>query len=472
MSNKGMIMYAKLIVMCLVVLMLTISFSFALKKIVYGRMGICQPWMEFFIGADPEFSKALHNQLSDGESEELTVQIDWEKQYPFTDTYAKTATENVWYDRLQSGLKRYEEMVSLLEERVRYYCEDGLSFYDDAVVLAFALEQTAGIGISACDNVLQMNNGYLTYTEPRCTDGQIGEIADQVADFHAFLKDRGIPFLYANAGSKVCPYDRQLPLGAEEYTNENGTALLAALAERGVDTLDFREKMKADGLDWYDSYYITDHHWKTETGLWAAGKLSERLNEKAGMDFDLSMFQKENYRFDIFENCFLGGQGRTVTLANAQPEDYTRILPDFPTQISLQVPTRSIDLTGSYEQVFFDEERLQQILSYSNEDHMNRPDAYHCARAENDALERIRNLNAPNNADKKILLLQDSFSWYSTSFLACDIGAVDTICPGAFTGSVRSYIEKTKPDAVILMYCERNIRPIDWSAHTNMFDLR
>lgn len=59
--------------------------------------------------------------------------------------------------------------------------------------------------------------------------------------------------------------------------------------------------------------------------------------------------------------------------------------------------------------MLFDEERLQQILSYSNEDHMNRPDAYHCARTENDALERIRNLNAPDNADKKILLLQDFF---------------------------------------------------------------
>lgn len=472
MSNKGMISYAKLVVIGLVVLMLTISFSFVLKNVVYERMGICEPWMGSFIGADPEFSKALQNQSPEGESEEPAVQIDWEKQYPFTDTYAKTATENVWYDRLQSSLKRYEEMVSLLEERVRYYCEDGLFFYDDAVVLASGLEQEAGVGFSTYGNVLQMNNGYLTYIEPKRTDEQIDEIADQAADFHAFLKDRGIPFFYANAGSKVCPYDRQLPHGAEEYTNENGDVLLGALTERGVGTLDFREEMKADGLDWYDSYYKTDHHWKTETGLWAAEKLAERLNKEADMDFDLSMFQKENYRFDTFKNCFLGGQGREVTLANAQPEDYTRILPDFDTQISLQIPTRSIDLTGNYEQVLFDEEQLQQILSYSDEDHMNLPDAYSCARAENDALVRIRNLNAPDNADKKILLLQDSFSWYSTSFLACDIGAVDTMCLAGFTGSVRSYIEQTKPDAVILMYCERNIQPIDWTAHASMFDLR
>jgi hypothetical protein len=77
-----------------------------------------------------------------------------------------------------------------------------------------------------------------------------------------------------------------------------------------------------------------------------------------------------------------------------------------------------------------------------------------------------------DNADKKILLLQDSFSHYSTSFLACDMGAVDTIYLPAFSGSVRSYIEQTKPDAVVLMYAEGNIDPIDWSGHSSFFDLR
>lgn len=485
MSNKKIIIsYAKLVVMCLVVVMLTIPLRFVLRNVVYERMGICQPWMEFFMGGDIEFSEVLEDQLPDEESEETQVWIDWEKQYPFAGGDVKTATENVRndvmstsesassHDMFRSGLKWYEGRIRSLEEKVGYYCEDGLFFYDDAVALASAIERRAGIEISLNSDVLQMNNGYLTYMESERSDEQIGEIADQVADFHIFLEDRDIPFFYANAGSKVCPYDRQLPYWAEEYTNENGTALLDALTERGVDTLDFRKEMKADGLDWYDSYYRTDHHWKTETGLWAAEKLAEQLNEKADMDFDLSVFQKGNYRFDTFENCFLGGQGRTVTLANAQPENYTRILPDFNTQFSLQIPTRAIDLTGSYEQVLFDEERLQQILSYSDEDYVKRPGAYDCARAGNDALVHIRNLNAPDNADKKILLLQDSFSWYSTSFLACDIGAVDTIYLSKFTGSVRSYIEKTKPDAVVLMYCERNIEPIDWTSHESLFDLR
>lgn len=103
---------------------------------------------------------------------------------------------------------------------------------------------------------------------------------------------------------------------------------------------------------------------------------------------------------------------------------------------------------------------------------MNQPGAYECARARNDALVHIRNLNVPDNSEKKILMLQDSFSWYSTSFLACDIGAVDTIHPSVFSGSVRNYIAQTRPNAVVLMYCERNIKPIDWTTHESMFDMR
>lgn len=191
--------------------------------------------------------------------------------------------------------------------------EEGLIFYNGAVELASKLERVAGMEVSAKGDILQMKNGYLTYTESECT-------------------------------------------------NENGTALLDALSERGVDTLDFREEMQSDGMDWYASYYIADHHWKTETGLWAAGKLAEKLNEEAGMNFDLSMFQKQNYRFEIFEKCFLGGQGRSVTLVNAQLEDYTRILPAFETNFSLQIPTRSVDLVGGYDRVLFDEEQLERIF--------------------------------------------------------------------------------------------------------------
>lgn len=474
MHSKATVWYARCIVICLSIVMLTIPMRFVLRNIVYERMGICEPWMKYFMVSDAELLDNLEKNETDKNYAEKPVMINWEEWYPFSseDSEPTEVVDETFGHKFQRAWNQYEELIHAVEGKLEYYCEEGLFFYHQAVAVASKLEHMVGLEASASGDVLQMNNGYLTYMEPECPEEDIQEIADEVQDFDAFLKSMDIPFFYANAGSKVCPYDRQLSDGVEEYTNQNGTALLTALQKRGVDTLDFREKMQADHLDWYDSYYKTDHHWKTETGLWAAGKLAEKLNEEADLNFDAAMFEKENYRFDTFETCFLGGQGRSVSGINAQIEDYTRILPAFDTRFSLQIPTRSVDLTGSYEQVLFDADRMEQILSYSANDHMNRPGAYDCARARNDALVHIRNLNAPDNADQTILLLQDSFSWYSTSFLACDIGAVDIIHPGAFSGSIRAYIQKTKPDAVVLMYCERNIKPIDWTTHESAFDLR
>ena len=50
-----------------------------------------------------------------------------------------------------------------------------------------------------------------------------------------------------------------------------------------------REKIREDGLDIYDMFYRTDHHWKTWSGLWAAGKIAAGLNECCGYDIDLSL---------------------------------------------------------------------------------------------------------------------------------------------------------------------------------------
>lgn len=321
-------------------------------------------------------------------------------------------------------------------------------------------------------DILQMQNGYLTYTQEELSEEQIKELVDEVSDFQRFLSEKGIPFIYANAGSKVCPYDKQLADSSLEYTNENGDRLVKMLKQMGIDVIDFRDEMQADQLDWYDCYYKTDHHWKTQMGLWAASKLADQLNETGKFSFDQSMFKKDHYSFQTYENCFLGGQGKAVTLANAKPESYTKIIPKFKTTFTLQIPTRGVELSGDYERVLFDDERMKQILTYTDADYMNRATAYDCARARNDAMSLIRNLDPRNNAHKKILMLQDSFAWYSSSFLACDIEAVDIVHLPAFTGSIRSYIEQTKPDAVVMMYCERNITPIDWSGHDSTFDLR
>lgn len=170
-----------------------------------------------------------------------------------------------------------------------------------------------------------------------------------------------------------------------------------------------------------------------------------------------------------------GGQGRDVAFEGTEPEDYTKITPLFETDFSVSVPTRGADIDGTYHETLFREADFQRIAGYSEEELLTGRGAYDCAGIGNEALTVVKNRRAEHNSDKKILMLQDSFSWYLSSYLACDVGEVDIIYPPAFTGSIRDYIRQTKPDAVIMMLCERNIAPVgemDYAEHTAMFDLR
>jgi len=97
---------------------------------------------------------------------------------------------------------------------------------------------------------------------------------------------------------------------------------------------------------------------------------------------------------------------------------------------------------------------------------------YDAWRVRNDALVEIDNLQPDHNEDKKILLLYDSFSWPMMSYLATDIAEIDAIHVPEFTGSLRTYIEQTQPDLVIMLVTPKNITEIDWNTHTSMFDLR
>lgn len=410
---------------------------------------------------------ALKHQAAD--VNEINVKIDWQQQYPF----AQADADEQETSRQISRKERYDSLVRKLEEKIEYYCTEGLFFYGQAVAAAAESEQIVGCDAeNFAGDVIRMNNGYLTYQEEKLEEAQIQELADEVADLKQFLDAQGIEFLYGNAGSKVCPYDKQLSDETLEYTNENGTALVEALRENGISVIDFRDEMQCDGLDWYDSYYKADHHWKTQMGLWAADKLAGALNETGRFSFDRAIFEKENYTFETYENCFFGGQAKSVTFASANLESYTKILPKFPTAFQIQIPTRSVDLQGTYAETLFDSAQFEKILSYTKAQHLSERNCYDCARGRNDALVQIQNLNSPDNADKKILMLQDSFSWYTTSFLACGIGQIDAIHLAAFSGSLRSYIKQTKPDAVVMVYCERNIKPLERAGHEHLFDLR
>ena len=476
----------------LVFFMATILIRFGTKQIFVEKLKWKNAFTEFVFMGNEEMGKAPGIPNDSGE---ITININWEKLYPFAkedltkDQQADTAAEAQDDSQKEAKAivnlaanpfaKKVNGLMSSIQGKIDPYTGKYLLGYMDFIHMGKAYNSLIGCTnmpmSSNGEEVIVLNNGYMAYVEPYVSPSKIEELADNVAELSEYLDTKGIDFVYVNAGSKVCKNDKQLPAGAVEYTNERADILLNYLDQKGVSYLDIRPLQEAKYPDWYSSYYKTDLHWKNTTALWAAGEIAAYLNENNGFSFDLSYFDESNYNIEVYEDYFLGDQGRKMTLAVAGLEPFSKIIPKFETDLSIQIPSKTIDLRGKYEETLFNEESYNRIADYSAKDFETKRDAYCTVRWGNDPVGTVQNHLTKDNEGKRILMLQDSFSWWLSTYLALDVPEIDYLYLNKFTGSLKAYIEETKPDLVVLIMGEGNIKGISEAAyydHTSFYDFR
>lgn len=322
---------------CFVVLvffMLTIIVRFVTRQVMVERLGWDNAFTRIVFWGDEEMGNG-------GE----TKAVNWSALYPFQDDTIKGQVSSV--NRNTFSINGYQSLVSNIEEKIVPYAKEYLFFHNHLTRAGKLYNNLIGLGEMPMnedsDSYIILNNGYMTYTVDLMQEDDLRPLADSVADFSDYLKSRGIGLIYANAGSKICESDKQLVAGESDYINENADILIDMLRQRGVDVLDYRPLQLVRYPDWYSSYYVTDHHWKNTTGLWAAGELAAYLNNNYGFSFDEKYFTEDMYNIEIRDNYFLGGQGRSFTTAVADLEPFAKVTPAFDTDISISVPTRGVD---------------------------------------------------------------------------------------------------------------------------------
>jgi hypothetical protein len=303
------------------------------------------------------------------------------------------------------------------------------------------------------NNVVDIGDGYLS--EPVEKYAAAGN-ADAVAELYDFLHGLNIDFLYVQAPHKIAPDD---PISRRtDFSNKNADDLLYALSLKRIPYLDLRENIREEGLNHRAVFYKTDHHWKAETGLWASRILMNYLNSNYGFSFDMQLVDPQDYHYTVYKDWFLGSLGKKVTLAQAQAEDFTLITPRFDTDFSLIIPELNIDTRGDFG-IFIDHSRID-IKDYYN---VSPYGAYMYGDRQVIAIH-----NHLAHDGKKILLIKDSFADVVSPFLSTGVTDIHILDVRHFNGSVRLYIEKNKPDVVIMMY---NPSMLD-EEHTEMFDFR
>jgi len=162
------------------------------------------------------------------------------------------------------------------------------------------------------------------------------ERADNIIALGDYLAGRDIPFLYVRLPSKI-EDNSVLPFAfSDNQSIEYGDRLTNLISEGGVDTLDLREIMMQENMDFTTAFFRMDHHLTAETALWATSVINEYINRQHNLGIDVSVWDRNNFGSITYEQAF---QGHEATYMHAYHlfEDITVLFPEFQTELIMKI---------------------------------------------------------------------------------------------------------------------------------------
>ena len=202
--------------------------------------------------------------------------------------------------------------------------------------------------VSSDNTVIKLSTGALTfcgldnqYTAPTLQ-------AERTAALAQYVESLGASFLAAVAPEKIPPEGGQLPAGVNEYGNDYADAFLHLTAQAGVDTLDLRPAFLESGR-WEDLFFVTDHHWNADGAFLAYQTLAAELEDRYGYVTAQVYTDPDSYERTVYEDLFLGSQGKRVGSLYAGVDDFAVPLPmrRAPAPSSRPYASRSTSSSGT-----------------------------------------------------------------------------------------------------------------------------
>lgn len=384
--------------------------------------------------------------------------IDWEALYPFSQEEIGESIE-----RKTTAVNQYLDGVSYIERVIQSYCTSYLFRRYELVGLLRTIEQWINwkfVSYAEYNGVAFLPDGYLTtYTPRKSIVGQ----AESLILFRDFCESENIEFLYVQAPFKVDKYEDTQISGVIDFSNQNADDFLVLLKDNQVNFLDLREVAHEEGLMRKDLFYRTDHHWLTTAGLWGAQRTLEYCNGHYDFQAETSLLNLDQFEQVLYPEWYLGSQGKKVTLARTEPEDFVLLYPKYDTNFHYIVPDKEIDVVGDYS-AFYDMEQISEKDYYGK-------DPYLTNKYGTRPVDKIWNMGSAD--EKRILVIGDSYELCYVPCLAICEKEVDALDLRYFTGSVRTFAKMMNPDIVIILYNADSLGgTIDWNSHTDLFDFR
>lgn len=215
-----------------------------------------------------------------------------------------------------------------------------------------------------------------------------------------------------------------------------------------IHVLDIRKLLEDDGYNYKDVFYKTDHHWKSQFGLYGARAIANYLNKEFGYNIDADLLSEQEFNFINHEKIWFGETGRSMSIT------WVRALDDF------------MEITPSYKTSFTGDdfsnpEKLKEngdfSILYNPSGYAGNNDLYSYSAHYSYGKYAGYGAHIHNNLiknGKKIMIVKDSFSVVVIPFLACAASDVFVWDMRDTDDSIYDYISKNKIDAVIVAYTD------------------
>lgn len=294
--------------------------------------------------------------------------------------------------------------------------------------------------------VYKLSDGSLTFVNPEPAEN-LADQANAYLRFQDALEEKGISLLYVQAPQKIGGEGAPtLPPNVTDYGNENADEFISLITKGGADTFDFRDVLAEDGNLWTSYFFATDHHWKPETALLCLNKLIDYLNEEYDMELDPSFTALDRYTAAVYEDIFLGSQGKRTGSLYAGMDDITVLTPDFETDFTYTIQGTTYE--GSFEECLLFSERLEETDPFKS-------NPYTIYSGGDYPFSRI--INHQNPDGPKIMILKDSYSCVLTPFLAMHCSSLSIVDLRYFYDYFPTYVSWMNPDMVIVLYTPGNL---------------
>ena len=389
-------------------------------------------------------------------SEQGTTNINWEKIYPFGASINTSSTKSA------QGTFNKKDNVSQLEKYWKSWLylwnkvnnlgqtwEKNIPRYTSLLEIGGYTKRLLEVNAPLnAKSVVRANNGYLYMINAKEDSAKYEKRTESYSVFNEYLCDHGIPFVYIQVPVKVCKYDEEFQQEYQDYTNRNIDVMLASLTDNQIDTIDLRDAIHKEGFDHNSLFFKTDHHWTIAAGLWAADEIANEINKNYGILTNIQILDNRNFEKITYKNAMFGSYGQTITHGWADSEDFDIYLPNFDTSLNVCIPKLAMNTVGAFEDTMINWDKLNQSVSakggYAFESYLygNQP------------ITQITNNNYTDGPT--VLMIRDSFSLSVAPYLALTVHRLDLIDVrkgnGNFNGSIIKYIEKLKPDIVLILY--------------------